>query len=1057
MPVDKIETKEKGASLSAFSVIVSFIALALLGCALLPLLPVRLAPSETLPSVTVSFSMSGSSARTVEAEATDRLESALSRITGVRHIKSRSSQGRGQVTIELDRNADIGTARFEAAMTVRQIWGSLPDNASYPQIAVRQVDDAAARPFMSYTVNAPLTPSEIKRYAEDNIRPALVRIPGIARVELSGAMPMEWRIDYDNAQMEIIGISEREIQAAISAYYGREYLGMVPVDDGEGRLMRLSVGGRASDGPPDLSRITVATRGGQVVTLDKIATLSHTEAAPTGYFRINGLNSVYLNITSADDANQIDLSKRVEQTLASLSLPPGYMLNLSYDASESISKELDKIYFRTGLTVLILLAFVGLITLSWRYLLMIAISLTLNMAVAVVAYYMLGVEIQLYSLAGITISLNLLIDNLIVMAEHIMRHHDRRAFTAILAATLTTVGALSVVFFLDEKTMLSLKDFVIVVIVNLTVSLAVALFFVPALVERMGVVRRKARRNPLSGAGRVAMKAYGATARWFCRHRALLFTAIILAFGLPVFMLPEKLEGEGRWVKLYNSTIGSPTYKESVRPWVDRCLGGTLRLFADKVSDGSYFSRGHDEPTISINATLPNGATLEQMNSLIRRMEDFLASSEGVRQFQTSISGPRRGSITVMFKPEYQRTGYPYRLKSDAIAKALTLGGGSWSVYGLEDNGFNNNVSESAGSYRIQMTGYNYDDLYSWAEAMRDSLLTVRRIREVNIKTDFSYYKDDYTEFYLSVDPALLARDSLAVSDIYTAVSRDFGKDIGAGIIPGPDGAEAIKLSSAGRGRDVWGLINMPIQVGRRMIKLSDYATVEQRQTPPDIVKEDQEYILCLQYEYVGSNKQGERVLKNKIDAISPILPLGYRAEKGDWTWQFGNDATHYALLGLIIAIIFFISAILFNSLLQPIAIILVIPVSFIGVFLTFYLFDLRFDQGGFAAFILLCGITVNAAIYIINEYNSLRRARPWADPTGLYLEAFGAKITAVLLTVLSTVLGFIPFLVGDTREGFWFPLAAGTMGGLVMSLVAIFFLLPTLVIPRRKRNTTHP
>ncbi|MDE6612632.1 MAG: efflux RND transporter permease subunit, partial [Muribaculaceae bacterium] len=171
-------------------------------------------------------------------------------------------------------------------------------------------------------------------------------------------------------------------------------------------------------------------------------------------------------------------------------------------------------------------------------------------------------------------------------------------------------------------------------------------------------------------------------------------------------------------------------------------------------------------------------------------------------------------------------------------------------------------------------------------------------------------------------------------------------------------------------------------------------------------------------------------------------------------SWNFGKDPTQYALLALIAAIIFFISAILFNSLRQPFAIIAVIPVSFIGVFLTFYIFDLRFDQGGFASFILLCGITVNAAIYIINEYNSLRASHPHVKQENLYRRAFRAKITAVLLTVLSTVLGFIPFVIGSTREGFWFPLAAGTMGGLLMSMLAIFILLPLCIIRTDKPSS---
>lgn len=134
----------------------------------------------------------------------------------------------------------------------------------------------------------------------------------------------------------------------------------------------------------------------------------------------------------------------------------------------------------------------------------------------------------------------------------------------------------------------------------------------------------------------------------------------------------------------------------------------------------------------------------------------------------------------------------------------------------------------------------------------------------------------------------------------------------------------------------------------------------------------------------------------------------------------------------------------------QPLAIIFVIPVSYIGVFLTFYWFRLNFDQGGFASFVLLCGITVNASIYILNEYNSIRRRFPRLSMLRAYTKAWNAKVIPIFLTVVSTILGFIPFMVGTEREAFWFPLAAGTIGGLIMSVIGIFFFLPVFCLKRK-------
>ena len=1006
------------------------------------------------------------SARTVESEVTNRLESMLARIQGIKSIKSRSSNGSGSVTIGFDRSADMELARFEAAMIVRQLWESMPESASYPVISLQQIDRDAARPFMSYTINADEPPSQILMYAEDYIKPELARIPGVAKVEFSGATPKEWQLTYDSDVLQTLGIEVSELQKATATRGNREFL-----------TPGITLGMSDQSDTLNLEEIIVADKEGRIVTLDNLATARHVDAEPRGYYRINGLNSLYMNITSTDDANQITLSEEIRNTLARLkvSMPKGFLIDLNYDASERISKELDNIYMRTGLTVLILLLFVGLITLNFRYLLMVAISLAINIAIAFAFYYMTGVEIQLYSLAGITISLNLIIDNIIVMTEHITRRHDLKAFTAVLAATLTTVGALSIIFFLDEKTMLGLKDFVNVVLINLIVSLFVALFLVPALIDRMGVkakkwsLKRKGNvvaslhngNNIVSPGNETVVPALAETSgirfrkfefsilNFLCRFKGWIYALFILGFGIPVFLLPDKIEGEGRWANIYNSTLGSQTYKEKIKPWTDAVLGGTLRLFSQKVYNGNYYNRSVDEPVLSVNATLPNGATLNQMNELIKKMEVYLAGEDGIRQFHTNVYGPRRAGINIYFKPEVQHTGYPYRLKADVISKALTLGGGSWSVYGLEDQGFNNDVRESAGSSRIRISGYNYDDLMKYAEEIRDSLLTYKRIKEVTLNSEFSWWKDDFTEFYLEIDNEKLARKGLNVQTLYQSITREIGNEITAGTVVGPNGLEKIKLFSSGKDKDVWGFMKIPFRIGKNYYKLEDFATIEKRQAPQDVVKEDQEYVLCIQYEYIGSYQQSNRVLDGIIKKFNDRLPLGYKVESAGYDWMREDTSKQYLLILLVAVIIFFISAILFNSLRQPLAIIFVIPVSFIGVFLTFYTFNLKFDQGGFAAFVLLCGITVNAAIYIVNEYNALRRKNPDISARECYLEAFNFKIVAVLLTVLSTVLGFIPFLIGDTQLSFWFPLAAGTMGGLLFSLLAIFFLLPTLILKK--------
>ena len=147
-----------------------------------------------------------------------------------------------------------------------------------------------------------------------------------------------------------------------------------------------------------------------------------------------------------------------------------------------------------------------------------------------------------------------------------------------------------------------------------------------------------------------------------------------------------------------------------------------------------------------------------------------------------------------------------------------------------------------------------------------------------------------------------------------------------------------------------------------------------------------------------------------------------------------------------MILIIYFICAILLESFKQPFTVITLIPFSFIGVFVTFHIFNISADEGVFAAMILLCGIVVNATLYILNDFNSLRRRKPLLPERIAYIKAFNGKIVPILLTKLSTIIGLVPFLLTGKDERFWFALAAGTIGGLVFSMIGLVVYQPIML-----------
>ena len=1109
--------------ISSFSVILVFFCLTLAGLALIPFLPVKLSPSQTLPEVNVNFDLPGNAARVVEMGATSRLEAMLARIKGVETIRSTSGNGWGRINIRFNKHTDIDAARFEVSTIIRQTWPFLPEGTTYPYISMTQSDEKASRPFLSYRVIAPANPIVIQLYTDNNIKPKLAQIPGINKIDVSGAMPMEWRLEYDYKQLEMLGISVQDIQSAIRDAFNKEFLGTATIDSLEWiRLSLMPKNNNTEDFDP--AKIIVKNIGGRQITLDKLVTVTRREQEARSYYRINGLNSIYLSITSEESANQLELSRKIKENMKELerAFPAGYEIHLNYDATEYIRNELDKVWFRSGLTLIILLVFVLVIYRSFKYLLMISLSLFMNIAIALIFYFFGRLEIQLYSLAGITISLTLVIDNTIVMSDQIIRRHNKKAFLAILTATVTTVFSLGIIFFMDERIRLNLQDFAWVIIINLSVSLFTALFLVPALIEKLNMESRKKDGHPTLDAGlqkttviphlmrdsinkglrvkpamtnafrglrvKPAMtdifkglrvmpamtdvfkglrvmpamtirfkilfrRFYSAFCRFTWRWRIPVCILIILAFGLPVYLLPDKMDGEGKAVEIYNKTIGSPFYKEKMKTHVNTWLGGSLRLFAQKVLEGGYFAN-REETILYVTATLPNGSTIQQMNNLIQRMESYISRFPEIKQFQTNINSARQANISIQFTKESERSGFPYLLQSQLISRSIELGGGSWGIHGLGE-GFNNDVRETAGNYRVMLYGFNYDELWSLAEGFKSRLLKQPRIREVTINSEFSWYKDDYQEFIFDLNLERLAQENIPPYQLFASMLPIFGQEILAGYLPGEYGMERMVLHSRqSKEYDIWSLEHIPGKIGEdKEYKLMELAKLQKTQAPQNIVKEDQQYRLCLQYEYIGAFEQGRKLLERNIEEFQDELPMGYviKSESQLWNWGRGNSK-QYALLLLIFVIIYFTCSILFNSLRQPFAVIFVIPISFIGIFLTFYLFKLRFDQGGFAAFVLLSGLAVNANIYVLNEYNNIRQ-RWKLSPLKAYIKAWEAKISPIFLTVISTVLGFIPFMIGKYKETFWFPLAAGTIGGLVVSLIGLFCFLPLFMGVAKKNN----
>ncbi len=1032
-----------------FRRLMTFAVLTIAGLGLVPRLDLSFEPRVWSARVAVTWSWPGASPAQVEREVTAPLEAALSLVEGVERIESVSRNGGGRISLQLDRDASPDFMRFALSTRIRQVAPLLPEGVSWPEVQVRNAEEEQAeRPLLVWSLSGPVTPVALHRYALEVVQPALGFVPGLRHVQVEGGNELEWLIRYDDEALDRLGLDEGALVAALRRHFQSELLGVVSEGPWR-RAVRLAP-------PPatepsavrrQLEHLPLALHDGRLVSLGQVAKVVRRERPATRFYRINGRNSIRLLAWAEQGVNTLVLARalRARADEVRRHLPEGWHLYLDRDETEHLRAELVKIRQRTLWSLGLLLLFVLVVYRDWRHLAVVLCSLAANLGLAAIGYWLFDVQLHLYALAGITVSFGIIIDNSIVMMHHLQQYGDRAVFPALLASTLTTLAALVVIWFLPEQWQLNLAAFAAVLAINLSVSLAVALWLIPSLMAVFGFGESRKKRS-WRALRRTARWSgwYAQAVQWLLRRRGWAIAGVVLLFGLPVFYLPNRIEG-WQW---YNRTLGHPRYVEEVKPIVNRVLGGTLRLFAWYVYEGSGW-RDPGETVLHVRAAMPVGATAARLDEVLRRVEEYVARfGPQVRQYVTRVWSGQQGTMAIYF-PRDGDPFFPFRLRNRLIAFSLNFGGVEWDIYGV-GQGFSNTSGASPPRFRVALYGYNRPQLQQFAERFAQKLLRHRRVQEVRTDANLYWWERDLYEYRFEPELPKMAAAGLTPALLDVLLQRFNRRRPVAALLPD---ASALRVEPQQLPRrDLYALRHQPLVRDSLRLKLDLVGRWQKVAVPQAIHKRDQQYMQVVEFEYTGSHRFGQRHLDNTMEEMRRELPLGYTMEQLSWRW--GKEAQRtWLMLPLVVVLIFFVCAVMFESLRQAFAVILLIPVSFIGIFLAFYWTDYPFDQGGYTSFLLLSGLAVNSVILLLNDYNRLRKKRPSMVPVQAYRRAFVQKIVPIMLTILSTALGMVPFLMHGRGEVFWSPLAVGTIGGLLFSLVVVVWFIPLFFVPRAVRS----
>jgi len=1085
-------------SLSPIRAVLLFIAVASLCIIALPRLQVDLLPKDQSTQFILTFMVANATPDLVEQQATSLLEGVLAQLSQVKSIHSISSYNQGRITLLFDANADMALKQFEINALIRQVFPSLPAGVSYPEVQRSGADeDAVIRqsPLLVYTVEGAAAAFQIKKIAEETFRKALAGVKGLREVQISGSEEVQLRINFFPERLRVYGISPAQIAQAIQDHFAVTFPGAVQTQAGEEFFLRakmLQTPGLNTRSA--IESIHLPGKNNTNIPLKAVADVYLEEMEPLTYFRINGKNSVNLSLFARSTENTIALAQTLKASIPTIAkiLPAGYHVRLDFDNTEYLAQELLKTQRRTALSMGILALFILLAYRNWRPLFILLSALLVNLALTILAAWLLGLQIHLYTLAGLAIAFGIMIDNAIVMLDYYRQNQQRGVIIPLVGATLTTAAALLLVFLLPAEDRQNLSDFCLVICLSLGTSLITAFGFIPGMAELVGASIEGHIKNGDSSATDpsltptetvahqpLKLKKQLKVSKWwlrysgyqlpkrkkqltvrlfrlyyrfihFCARRRVAFLVLwLLAFGLPVFLLPSKWPSQ-EW---YNNSIGSDRYQDDIRPWVDQLLGGALRLFVRDVYEGASY-RDLERTRLYVSAELPNGNTPAQMNFLLGRMEDFLASIPGIEKYVTNIYSGEYGTIEITFKKAFETGALPYQLKAKLITRSLDWSGIQWAISGV-GQGFSNASGGATPSFNVKMLGYNYDELERQAQRLKTLLEKHPRVQKVNTDALLSWSEKATYLYHLNMDAAQLAQVGALRSELSHALGEQTlpanpGFEIPMNLSEEADdnNTQFIPVLIAAKNAQdfsTYELLHSPLALDTtRRLHLQHLAELSWEKSSSSIRREDRRYVRMISFDYTGSYEYGAKHLDQQLQILRPGLPAGYEAKADNYRWSTAKTTRQYGLILLLLLTNYIICAVLFESLRLPLAVVMVIPLSLIGLFLTFAWGDFYFDQGGYAAIVLLGGMVVNAAIFIISDYREMAARKRHLNRT--LLKATVRRARTILLTVVSTICGLIPFMLEGDTEVFWFALAIGSAGGLLFSMLVIFWVLPVML-----------